>query len=119
ISIVFGSNADSWLASRRSAIVADFFVEHFGMAQPLRFLEPSIRAMGEILDRYTDFFHDLYTGSETAYVCGERAALSQLAGGIWRSDKTNFVLEEYACEKRCETGGYTGRADIWFLANSV
>src|SRR5438876_1099692 len=65
----------------------------------LRFLEAPIRKMVQGMDRYTNHFLGKYDAAEMTYVCGERAALSQLAGGVWRADPTNFVVEEYACAK--------------------
>ena len=48
------------------------------------------------------------------YATNERATLSLIAGGIWRSHPASLVLEEYACVKGAAETSWKGRRDLWF-----
>jgi hypothetical protein len=88
-------------------------------ARTLAFLEPSLRKMGDVVDRYIDHFQQMLPEAEIPYKYDERATLSQFAGGIWQAAEDNLVLEEYVCDKACPGGLYPGRGDIWFCAQGV
>jgi hypothetical protein len=94
-------------------IEVEYFPSH---RRTLAFLERPLQAMGTLLDRYINTFQNLYDEAEIPYKYNERATLSQFAGGIWQADPNNLVLEEFTCDKECDTGTYRGRNDIWFSA---
>src|SRR5262249_37726814 len=81
----------------------------------LVFLEPALRTMFSIMDDYLNRFNR--PGEpDRPYFYNERATLSVFAGGIWRSDPKNLVLEEHIAQKQGPAGTYKGRFDIWFEA---
>ena len=79
----------------------------------LEFLTKPIRKMFSIMDRYADA-HIEDGCFDHAYHYNERATLSMFAGAIWRSSKSNLVLEEFGTAKKWSGGEYKGRRDIWF-----
>lgn len=96
----------------------------------LRFLEPSILEMFQIMDRYINKRTKNNRWQDLPYYRNERATLSVLAGGIWRSNEDNFVLEEASGkkkiqleeasrEKKIPRPTYWGRQDIWFMAEGI
>ena len=84
------------------------------------FLTGPILKFAEIIKSYTQNYA---TGVEekfdVPYFYNERATLSVLAGGIWRADPDNLVIEEYSTLKDKEDGPFKGRRDIWFLSGGV
>jgi hypothetical protein len=100
--------------------MSELIIEHFpANRQTLAFLEPSLRTMGAVIDRYTDFFARMYPEAEIPYKYNERATLSQLASGISLSHPDNLVLEEFTDDKQCDAGRYRGRGDIWFSIGGI
>src|SRR5229473_2758087 len=79
----------------------------------LVFLSPSVHAMFTIVNDYLTQY-DSEELPDRPYFYNERATLSLLAGGIWKSDQSNLVLEEYCSPKVGESGNYRGRFDVWF-----
>ncbi len=80
-------------------------------------LEPSLHAMLGHIDEYIKTYHRPEQGkSELPYYFNERANIGLLAGGIWRSDPGNLVLEEYGAPKKSDEGEYRGRFDFWCRA---
>ena len=80
-------------------------------------IEPSLRAMLEHIDEYIKTYHRPEVGKpELPYFFNERANIGLLAGGVWRSDPANLVLEEYGAPKKTDEGDYRGRFDFWCRA---
>jgi hypothetical protein len=80
-------------------------------------LEPSLHAMLGHIDEYIKTYHRPELGkSELPYYFNERANIGLLAGGIWRGDPGNLVLEEYGAPKKSDEGEYRGRFDFWCRA---
>jgi hypothetical protein len=67
--------------------------------------------MFRALDEHIDLLNGNEPGlQDVPYQHQELATLSLLAGGIWRANKKNYVIQEFRMEKdstRC-------RGDIWF-----
>jgi hypothetical protein len=78
--------------------------------------------MFSIVDKHIALHRKKGCGYDRPFAYTERATLSLLAGGIWRSSPNSLVLEEFRMEKqRSGEDPYGGRGDIWFYAgeNSV
>ncbi len=88
-----------------------------GSSRPLAFLEPTLREMFSLFDRYLTKW-DRPGSLDRPYAYNERATLSLFAGGVWRSNRDNMLLEEYCDKKQGEAGEYRGRYDIWFEAEA-
>ncbi|MGO9014389.1 MAG: hypothetical protein ACLQF0_05365 [Dissulfurispiraceae bacterium] len=53
-----------------------------------------------------------YVGEDCPYWYNERAAISILAGAVWKSGA--LALEEFNSNKKYKKSHYSGRADLWF-----
>lgn len=81
----------------------------------LLFLTDSLRCMFEITDQYIEVYNR--PGQPNSpFTCNESATLSVFAGGVWRSDRNNFVIQEFRDEKQRNGVVYKGSSDIWFRA---
>ena len=81
----------------------------------LCFLKEALDGTFAIMGQYLKQFNEP-DKQDRPYFYDERATLSMLAGGIWRSNPDNLVLEEYCADRRGSLGTYKGRLDIWFKA---
>lgn len=79
----------------------------------LDFLRPAIEQTFQIIDEFIAQYADS-SRIQLPYATNERATLSVLAGGIWRSHASSLVLEEYACVKGAKGASWNGRRDLWF-----
>ncbi|MFO0865009.1 MAG: hypothetical protein U0744_10220 [Gemmataceae bacterium] len=70
------------------------------------------------MDRYVEERTPAYL-PDRPYAYNERATLSLWAGGMWRSNPDNVVIEELCGDKPKEGGQYRGRDDIWFNVEGV
>jgi hypothetical protein len=84
----------------------------------LKFLESSLKATFEILDRYIEYFR-IKESPDCPYQYGERATLSLLAGGIWRADPKNLAMWAFITYKGSCEAPIGGRGDLWFVVNGT
>ena len=74
-----------------------------------------IKALKPILKRWIEInqeYCDAYPGKDCPYWYNERAAVSILAGAVWKSG--GLALEEFNSNKKYGRSLYLGRADLWF-----
>jgi hypothetical protein len=71
-------------------------------------LRPIFQQWIEINQEYCD----TYPSEDCPYWYNERAAVSILAGAVWKSG--GLALEEFSSNKKYGRSAYLGRADLWF-----
>jgi hypothetical protein len=66
------------------------------------------------INRYiADYHRPAQSSADLPFFYNERASVGCLAGGVWRSNPANLVLEEYGSTKKTTQGDYRGRSDFW------
>lgn len=74
----------------------------------IKTLRPIFQQWIKINEEYCD----TYPSEDCPYWYNERAAVSILAGAVWKS--SGLALEEFSSNKKYGRSGYLGRADLWF-----